>query len=209
MQDYVLTCGGGRKGVVATAVARRATMSKGFRFSISRLFAVRRRARIGSVAAEAEALVRDFGAAAYSEARKREQEASSDAIAEDWRRVALAVARKLGSQVGPDASDPQPARIHGPGAPPPRQRRPRSKSREQDEPKGVLPGRPQLFRIQFVGASSDHRTSILKEVEIQVLDVSSAIVEAANLQWPPATIALRILDGEGREVFERHRADRR
>jgi hypothetical protein len=36
-----------------------------------------------------------------------------------------------------------------------------------------------------------------------------ARVIAANLAWPPRTIGLRILDGEGREVFARQKADRR
>ena len=52
----------------------------------------RRRARI-DIAAEAEALVRDLGEAAYGEARRREDETSSDEIARDWGLVALAVAR--------------------------------------------------------------------------------------------------------------------
>jgi hypothetical protein len=43
----------------------------------------------------------------------------------------------------------------------------------------------------------------LTEVEIQAADASAAIVAAANLAWPPRTIGLRILDGEGREVFAR------
>jgi hypothetical protein len=43
------------------------------------------------------------------------------------------------------------------------------------------------------------------EVEIQVANVSSAIVAAANLAWPARTIGLRILDREGREVFGRQR----
>jgi hypothetical protein len=47
-----------------------------------------------------EALIRDLGDQAYQEARRREHEASSDAIAEDWALVARAVARKTGSRVG-------------------------------------------------------------------------------------------------------------
>jgi hypothetical protein len=35
-----------------------------------------------------------FGADAYFEARRREQESSSDAIAKDWDQIALAVARR-------------------------------------------------------------------------------------------------------------------
>ena len=58
----------------------------------------RKAARIGSVEAEADALIDGFGgAAAYKEARRRESESSSDAIAEDWGKVALAVARKTGA----------------------------------------------------------------------------------------------------------------
>jgi hypothetical protein len=57
----------------------------------------RRRARIESIEAEAEALVRDFGEAAYSAARRREREASFDEIARDWG-VALAVARPIGER---------------------------------------------------------------------------------------------------------------
>ena len=34
-----------------------------------------------------------------------------------------------------------------------------------------------------------------------------AIVSAAKLEWPPNTVGLRIIDREGREVFERHRVE--
>ncbi len=62
----------------------------------------RRRARIERTDAEAEALIRDFGDEAYSEALRREQEAGSDEIAKSWRRVALAVAGKIGRGAGVD-----------------------------------------------------------------------------------------------------------
>jgi hypothetical protein len=65
------------------------------------------------------------------------------------------------------------------------------------------------FRIQFLGAARDRGPTTLKEVEIQVADVSTAIIAAANLEWPPRTIGLRILDREGREIFGRQKADRR
>ena len=89
-------------------------MGKGFDFPLSRLWRPRRRGRIESVDAEAEALIRDLGAAAYSEARRREHEASSEAIAKDWRRVAVAIARSLGAQIGPGASSR--AKYHTRGA---------------------------------------------------------------------------------------------
>jgi hypothetical protein len=66
----------------------------------------RRRVRIEHIDAEAEALIGYFGLEAYSEARRREREASSDAIAEDWDRVALMVARNTEGQAPgmPDAA---------------------------------------------------------------------------------------------------------
>jgi len=83
------------------------------------------------------------------------------------------------------------------------------------------------MRFLFLIAKSPHRASVdpfpspgrqtkqehgpksLTEVEIQVADVSAAIVAAANIAWPPRTIGLRILDSEGSEVFGRRKADRR
>jgi hypothetical protein len=52
--------------------------------------------RIEHIDAEAEALINYFGVEAYLEARRRERQASSDEIAEDWNRVALVVARIVG-----------------------------------------------------------------------------------------------------------------
>jgi hypothetical protein len=172
----------------------------------------RRRARIESIEAEAEALVRDFGEAAYSAARRREREASSDEIARDWGFVALAVARLIGERKDVDRL----VRLA-------MNARSRSRSRSgRLAQASILPGlrpaeglarviaaTPRPFRIQFVGAAPDGGPITLTEVEIQAADASAAIVAAANLAWPPRTIGLRILDGEGREVFARQKADRR
>ena len=54
-----------------------------------------------------------------------------------------------------------------------------------------------------------HVPSPLSFGKVQVADVSAAIVAAANVAWPPRTIGLRTLDGEGREVFRRQKSDRR
>ena len=87
------------------------------------------------------------------------------------------------------------------------------KSRPGPEPnppdERILAAPPQPFRIQFVGAAPGRGLSILSEVEIEASDVSSVIVAAAKLAFPPKTVALRILDREGQKVFERHKADRR
>jgi hypothetical protein len=85
------------------------------------------------------------------------------------------------------------------------------------ELKRVLDPKPRRFRIQFAGVSPDRGPSILREVEIEVVDVSAAIIAAANIAWPPRTIGLRILDSQavryladGRSIADsRHRDDTR
>src|SRR5271167_185776 len=125
-----------------------------------------RRARIESIELEAEALVRDLGEAAYSEARRREHEASSDEIARDWGLVALAVARLIGSRMDvdplvrlamnavlvPDREDAAPHRRRSlPGLTP---RKPRSlpELTPEAELTRVIAPTTHTFRIQFVGA---------------------------------------------------------
>src|SRR5271156_2586927 len=114
-----------------------------------------KRARIERIDLEAEALIRDLGDQAYHEARRREHEASSDAIAEDWALVAKAIARKTGSRVGLNLStqlemntffvlDREPG-----GARKARPRRERGRGAEP-QPKPGVPT-PQPFRIQFMG----------------------------------------------------------
>jgi hypothetical protein len=74
--------------------------------------------------------------------------------------------------------------------------------------KRLLTVKPQPFWIQFVGAAPGRGLTILSEVEIQASEVSAAIVAAANLAFPPKTVALRILDREGQAVFERRKTAR-
>jgi hypothetical protein len=171
----------------------------------------RRRARTERIDAEAEALIGDFGIAAYSEARRREQEASSDPIAQDWGLVAAAVAQKTGRHIGPDASiraamnavlEPESNQAVARQHPTSAERKP------ADESDHALSAALQQFRIQLVGAAPGRGASVLKDVEIQASDVSAAIIAAANLAWPPRTIALRILDSSGNEVFARKRRER-
>jgi hypothetical protein len=162
-----------------------------------------RRARMERIEAEADALIRDLGDCAYQEARRREHEASSDVIADDWALVAREIARKTGSRIGLNIStqlemntffvldrEPQAHAKPEPGRRPDR----------NDVPS------PQPFRIQYLGAATGSGPSLLREAEIRASDVSAAIIAAATLVWPPKTVALRILDREGREVFGRQRA---
>jgi hypothetical protein len=73
----------------------------------------------------------------------------------------------------------------------------------------ILAAKPQRFRLQFVGGAGGPGPHILGESEIWAADVSAAVRLASEVHWPPRTIGLRILDGEGREVFGRQRVDRR
>ena len=61
--------------------------------------------------ADAEALIRDHGGEAYSEARRRERDVTlpdgtthAGRTPEHWRRVALIVARKTGKRIGLDTA---------------------------------------------------------------------------------------------------------
>lgn len=170
-----------------------------------------KRARTERIDAEAEALIRELGDCAYQEARRREHEASSDAIAGDWAEVARAVARKTGSRVGLTLStqlemntffvldrDPGPAREA--------RARPAPEVEPERQAKPASVPTPQPFRIQFMGAATESGPSILREDEIRASDVSAAIIAAAIAAWPPRTTALRILDREGRQVFGRQKA---
>jgi hypothetical protein len=77
-----------------------------------------------------------------------------------------------------------------------------------DELDRILAARPQRFRLQFFAVAGDRGPEILLETEIEAADASAAIRAAADADWPPKSIGLRILDGEGREIFERLKADR-
>ena len=125
-----------------------------------------KRARIERIDVEAEALIRDLGDQAYHEARRREHEASSDAIAEDWALVAKAIARKTGSRVGLNLSTQLEMNTffvldREPGVA--RRARPRTGARARGgtpaEEAGVPT--PQPFRIQFMGAGTDSGPSDL------------------------------------------------
>ena len=186
---------------------------------------LRRRARIERIdsAAEAEALIRDFGEGAYYEARRREYEASSHAIATDWGLVALAVARLIGNRpdvdplvrlamkavLVPDREDAASRRRRSVAWLAPRKARSLPGSSPADKLARVTAATTNPFRIQFVGSAADSGPTSLTEVEIEVADVSAAIVAAAHIAWPPRTIGLRIFDHVGREVFARQKADPR
>jgi hypothetical protein len=161
----------------------------------------RRRARIEDIESEAEAMIGEFGPAAYLEARRKGHQASSATMAKDWTRVAIAILQKTGR--GAIGSTAQQMRTNATrelyadeGLRPARQRR------------KIQLARPCAFRIQYASSTPNGGSEILKELEIKAVDVPAAIVAAAQLALPPKTTSLRILDHQGREVFERQRAGR-
>jgi hypothetical protein len=153
-----------------------------------------RRAKIRRIEAEAETLLRDLGDAAYAEACRREHEASSDTIAEDWRLVASAVARLSGRREESESSSHLEANvILIPDREPARSSKAPSLSalRHADEPSAAGPT-TESFRIQYLGAASHGQPALLKEVEVQASNSSAAIiVAAATLDLPPMGGRLR------------------
>ena len=171
-----------------------------------------RRVRMERIEAEAESLIRDLGDGAYHEARRREHEASSDAISEDWALVARAVARQTGSRIGLNISTQLEMNtffVLDRDAGDTSKRRSFAEAEREPQPDRNDVPSPQPFRIQYIGAGPDSGQSLLREVDIRASDVSAAIIAAAASAWPPKTIALRILDRQGHEVFARRKAVRR
>ena len=67
----------------------------------------RGRERNSWIESEAEMLVRDLGADAYRHARRKEREANSIGEAQEWKRVARAIASKTGKRGSWDSVSPQ------------------------------------------------------------------------------------------------------
>ena len=167
---------------------------------------LRRRLERGArVDTEAEALIRDFGEAACSEARERECVVSSIAMEREWSRVALAIAGKCSgfhaaTWMATDANfassfetfaSPSPTPVSDID-PPDEQVRPTSRD--------ARPG----FRIHFLAAAADRRLTILQQVEVRASDVSTAIRESAHIPWPSGVVGFRLVDHDGREVLGGH-----
>ena len=169
----------------------------------------RRRDQAERIGAEAAALISDLGDGAYSEARRRAREASSDETEREWNRVALAIARKTGRQVGLDTATRMAAESDFSSTEDATE--PRSEPLEDIDPLDELmrivsetPARPP-YRIQFVGGEGERGRSILKEVRLNASDPSEAVREASRLRWPPRAIGFRLIDADGQEVFGRDR----
>ena len=148
--------------------------------------------RIERIHEAAGRLISEFGVEAAAEARRREREVNSIEAARDWKGVASVIARRTPKQAALDAATgPSPMEV------PP-----------VAEPMWNDFGSTEGVPIHIC-ATPDQGQSNLTERQIEAEDTSAAIVAAANTEWPPLTVGLRILDREGREVFAREKVRRR
>jgi hypothetical protein len=161
--------------------------------------------------ADADQLIATFRVRAYAEARQRQRRAAAPEAVAHWGLVANLIARRTDGSHADESStrtelDAHARRGRELGV------RPAVRFFEVDpldELERVLAVRPQRFRLQFFGVGADHGPAVLAETEIQAADASSAIREAVEARWPPRAAGLRLLDLEGREIFERLKADLR
>ena len=62
-------------------------------------------------------------------------------------------------------------------------------------------------RLQFLDDSTAQGATVLIETTVAG-SVDAAIRHAAEAEWPPGATGLRLVDLDGREVYERTKADR-
>ena len=62
----------------------------------------------------------------------------------------------------------------------------------------------QQFRVRYFG-----RSGTVHEVEIAADDTAEAIRAAREARWPQKAVGFRLIDTEGREVFEQLKPDLR
>src|ERR1700722_10050287 len=162
--------------------------------------------------ADADQLIATFRVRAYSEARQRQRRAAAPEAAAHWGQVANLIARRTSELRGgePSTRTELDANVVCRG----RELgiRPAVGFFEVDpldELERILAVRLQRFRLQFFGLGADLESAVLAETEIEAVDAPSAIREAVEARWPPRAVRLRLLDLEGREIFERLKADLR
>jgi hypothetical protein len=162
--------------------------------------------------ADANQLIASFRVRAYSEARRRQREAGASEAAAHWSQVSNLIARRAGEWRGGESSAR--TELDGDVAYGGETLGARAAVRFLEvDPVGELERnlavRSQRFRLQFFGVGADHGPALLTETEIQAADTSGAIRDAIAANWPPRAVGLRLLDLEGREIFERLKADLR
>jgi hypothetical protein len=63
------------------------------------------------------------------------------------------------------------------------------------------------FHLRYFGVTTDRGLDVLDETEIEVVDLSAAILAVVEIPWPACAVGLRIVDDKGHPVFERLKSD--
>jgi hypothetical protein len=64
------------------------------------------------------------------------------------------------------------------------------------------------YRLQYLGAPTGHGAPVLGEASAHAANMEAAIREPLDARWLPGAYSLRLVDLDGREVYERSRIDR-
>jgi hypothetical protein len=64
------------------------------------------------------------------------------------------------------------------------------------------------YRLQFLSEPTAQGATVLIETNVVAGSVEAAIRYAAEVEWPLGAATLRLVDLDGREVYERTRLDR-
>jgi hypothetical protein len=64
------------------------------------------------------------------------------------------------------------------------------------------------YRLQFLGCSTARGATVLIETNVVAGSVEAAITYAAETEWPPGAAELRLVDLDGRQIYERTKVDR-
>jgi hypothetical protein len=155
--------------------------------------------------ADADALIAAFRVRALPEASRRQRQARARESAGQWSYVAKIIARRGGRQPCAEPSTLTAIDADRESSPAPG---PFAEVRPLEELERILDARPQNFRLQFFSVATERGPTIVAETEIRAADATGAIREAADAHWPAQAIGLRVLDREGREIFEQLKADR-
>ncbi len=161
---------------------------------------------------DADRLIASLRVRAYAEARQRQRRAAAPEAAAHWGQVANLIAQRTNEPRGDEPSIRTELDANAASGGAAVGARPAVRFFEVDpveELERVLAARPQRFRLQFFGVGADQGPTVLTETEIQAADASVAIRQAVTTSWPPRAVGLRLLDLEGREIFEQLKADLR
>ena len=161
--------------------------------------------------ADADRLIASFRLRAYSQARLRQRQARAAEAVAHWGAVASLIARRVSERRGADPSTRKELDADSRAGP---------RASARPRPSAFLrlthwtnSSEFSLLTRSASGSNSLASAPILDRPSHRnrnsAPDASGAIRAAAEAAWPPRAVGLRVLDLDGREIFERLKADRR